>query len=140
MVIDEPYEGMPAAEVGLKKGDIVLSIDDSLMTDKDVSYVSNRLRGDAGTMANVLGYNQQPFYIWDKYLGTDAISLNMKKKDMLFPEHVDELHTQETDLWYFGDKKDYVGWGISGNYYLNGANVWADQDYNWYIPKADYHD
>ena len=49
VVIDEPYEGMPAAEVGLKKGDIVLSIDDSLMTDKDVSYVSNRLRGDAGT-------------------------------------------------------------------------------------------
>ena len=49
VVIDEPYEGMPAAEVGLKKGDIVLSIDDSLMTDKDVSYVSNHLRGDAGT-------------------------------------------------------------------------------------------
>lgn len=43
-------------------------------------------------------------------------------------------------MWYFGDKKDYVGWGISGNYYLNGGNVWADQDYNWYIPKADYHD
>ena len=49
VVIDEPYEGMPAAEVGLKKGDIILSIDDSTMTDKDVSYVSNRLRGDAGT-------------------------------------------------------------------------------------------
>ena len=49
VVIDEPYEGMPAAEVGLKKGDIVLSIDDSTMTDKDVSYVSSRLRGDVGT-------------------------------------------------------------------------------------------
>ena len=49
VVIDEPYEGMPAAEMGLKKGDIVLSIDDSTMTDKDVSYVSSRLRGDAGT-------------------------------------------------------------------------------------------
>jgi carboxyl-terminal processing protease len=49
VVIDEPYEGMPAAEAGLKKGDIVLSIDDSTMTDKDVSYVSSRLRGDAGT-------------------------------------------------------------------------------------------
>ena len=49
VVIDEPYEGMPAAEVGLKKGDIVLSIDDSTMIDKDVSYVSSRLRGDAGT-------------------------------------------------------------------------------------------
>lgn len=49
VVIDEPYEGMPAAEVGLKKGDIILSIDDSLMTDKNVSEVSNCLRGDAGT-------------------------------------------------------------------------------------------
>ena len=35
--------------MGLKKGDIILSIDDSVMTDKDVSYVSSHLRGDAGT-------------------------------------------------------------------------------------------
>jgi len=49
VVIDEPYKGMPAAEAGLKKGDVILSIDDSTMTDKDVSYVSSRLRGDAGT-------------------------------------------------------------------------------------------
>ncbi len=49
VVIDEPYEGMPAAEVGLKKGDIILSIDDSVMTDKQVAYVSSHLRGDAGT-------------------------------------------------------------------------------------------
>lgn len=49
VVIDEPYAGTPAAEAGLKKGDIIISIDDSLMTDKDVSYVSSHLRGDAGT-------------------------------------------------------------------------------------------
>ena len=49
VVVDEPYEGMPAAEVGLKKGDIILSIDDSTMTDKDVTYVSSHLRGDAGS-------------------------------------------------------------------------------------------
>jgi carboxyl-terminal processing protease len=49
VVIDEPYAGMPAAEVGLKKGDIILQIDDTTMTDKGVSYVSNCLRGDAGT-------------------------------------------------------------------------------------------
>ncbi len=49
VVIDEPYEGMPAAQAGLKKGDIILSIDDSTMTDKDVSYVSRHLRGDPGT-------------------------------------------------------------------------------------------
>jgi len=49
VVIDEPYKDMPAAEVGLRKGDIILAIDDSVMTDKDVSYVSSHLRGDAGT-------------------------------------------------------------------------------------------
>ena len=49
VVIDEPYEGMPAAEAGVKKGDVILSIDDSLMTDKQVSYVSSHLRGDPGT-------------------------------------------------------------------------------------------
>lgn len=49
VVIDEPYENMPAAEAGLKKGDIILQIDDSSMVDKTVSYVSEHLRGDAGT-------------------------------------------------------------------------------------------
>ena len=49
VVIDEPYANMPAAEAGLKKGDIILSIDDSLMTAKDVGYVSSRLRGEPGT-------------------------------------------------------------------------------------------
>ncbi len=49
IVIDEPYAGMPAAEAGLKKGDIILSIDDSVMTDKNTQYVSSHLRGDAGT-------------------------------------------------------------------------------------------
>ena len=48
-VIEEPYEGMPAAEVGLRQGDIILSIDDSTMTDKNVSYVSEHLRGEPGT-------------------------------------------------------------------------------------------
>ena len=49
VVIDEPYEGMPAAEAGLRKGDIILQIDDTVMTDKSVSYVSSHLRGEPGT-------------------------------------------------------------------------------------------
>lgn len=47
--IDEPYFGMPAQEVGLKKGDEILSIDDSTMVGKSTEYVSTHLRGDAGT-------------------------------------------------------------------------------------------
>ena len=49
VVIEEPYEGMPSSEVGLKKGDIILQIDDTVMTDKNVSYVSSHLRGEPGT-------------------------------------------------------------------------------------------
>ena len=48
-VINEPYEGMPAQEAGLTKGDIILSINDSTMKGKEVSYVSDRLRGEPGT-------------------------------------------------------------------------------------------
>lgn len=49
VVIEEPYENMPSSEVGLKKGDVILQIDDTLMTDKSVSYVSSHLRGEPGT-------------------------------------------------------------------------------------------
>lgn len=49
VVIDEPYAGMPAVEVGLRKGDIILQIDDTATTDKNTAYVSSHLRGDAGS-------------------------------------------------------------------------------------------
>ena len=49
VVIDEPYEGMPSQEAGLRKGDIILQIDDTVMTGKPVNYVSSHLRGEAGT-------------------------------------------------------------------------------------------
>ena len=49
VVVDEPYENMPAAEAGLKKGDIILSIADTSMVGKDVAYVSDHLRGEPGT-------------------------------------------------------------------------------------------
>lgn len=48
-IINEPYYGMPAQEVGLKKGDLILTIDGENMLDKGTSYVSEHLRGDPGT-------------------------------------------------------------------------------------------
>ena len=49
VVINEPYQGMPADEAGLKMGDIILNIDGEDMTDKNNQYVSEHLRGEAGT-------------------------------------------------------------------------------------------
>ena len=46
-VIAEPYEGMPAAESGLKAGDLLLEIDGKDL--KGNSYVSSLLRGQVGT-------------------------------------------------------------------------------------------
>lgn len=47
--VEMPYVDMPAYEVGLRKGDVIQSIDDSTMVGKDVTYVSDHLRGTAGT-------------------------------------------------------------------------------------------
>ena len=49
VIINEPYEGMPAAEAGLKKGDMILSIDGESMAEKTTAYVSDHLRGEPGT-------------------------------------------------------------------------------------------
>ena len=48
-VIDEPMGDTPAQEAGLRKGDIILSIDDTVMVGKGVEYVREHLRGEPGT-------------------------------------------------------------------------------------------
>ena len=49
IIIAEPYEGMPAATVGLKAGDILLQIDDHDLKGMGTPEVSNLLRGEPGT-------------------------------------------------------------------------------------------
>ena len=100
VVIDEPYEGMPAAEVGLKKGDVILSIDDSVMTDKQVSYVSSHLRGDAGT----------------------TFSLKIKRpstgKEMQFK--ITRRNIKLPELPYYGMRPDSIGY-INLNQFTEGC-------------------
>ena len=48
-VISEPYEGMPAAEAGLKVGDVLMEIDGEDLAGKNNQEVSQMLRGQVGT-------------------------------------------------------------------------------------------
>jgi carboxyl-terminal processing protease len=54
VVVSEPYEGFPAQESGLKAGDRILEIDGQDMKNKETSFVSDRLKGPAGTQVKVL--------------------------------------------------------------------------------------
>ena len=49
VVIDQPYANTPSALAGLQKGDVILAIDNLSMAGKDNGFVSNHLRGTAGT-------------------------------------------------------------------------------------------
>lgn len=48
-MIAEPYEGMPAAVVGLKAGDILMEIDGKDLMGKNNQEISEMLRGQVGT-------------------------------------------------------------------------------------------
>ena len=49
VIIAEPYEGMPAAELGLQAGDVLLRIDKTDLKGKTTAEVSDMLRGEPGT-------------------------------------------------------------------------------------------
>ncbi len=53
VVINEPYEGLPADKSGLKAGDIILSIDNEDVRNSTVQEVSNLLKGNPGTAIEI---------------------------------------------------------------------------------------
>lgn len=99
-MIDQPYRNMPADELGLKKGDLILSIDDSTMLGKPVSYVSEHLRGDPGSS----------FKLKIRRLSTG--------KEMTF--NVTRRAIQMPALPYYGMLPDNVGY-INLNSYTEGC-------------------
>ena len=100
VVIDDPYEGMPAMEAGLKKGDIILSIDGEDMSKKNVSEVSGKLRGDAGTT----------FTLKIKRPTTDKkMSLKITRRSIKLPE-----------IPYYGMLEEGVGY-LNLNSYTEGC-------------------
>jgi C-terminal peptidase (prc) len=49
VIINEPYEGLPADKAGLKAGDVILEIDGEDMRKATVKQVSDKLKGIPGT-------------------------------------------------------------------------------------------
>lgn len=53
VVINEPYEGLPADKAGLKAGDAILEIDGNDMRKSSVKEVSDKLKGTPGTSLKI---------------------------------------------------------------------------------------
>ena len=100
VIINEPYEGMPAAEAGLKKGDMILSIDGESMVGKTTAYVSDHLRGEPGT--TMVLKIQRPST-------GKKITVKVQRKAIQMPY-----------LPYYGMQKDGIGY-INYNQYLENS-------------------
>lgn len=100
VIINEPYEGMPAAEAGLKKGDIILSIDGESMTEKSTAYVSDHLRGEPGT--------------------TMVLKIQRPSTGKKMTVKVQRKAIQMPYLPYYGMQKDGIGY-INYNQYLENS-------------------
>lgn len=79
--IGEPYEGMPAAEVGLQAGDLLKRIDKTELKGKSVSEVSEMLRGEPGTSFQLTVQRpgeskERTFTITRRSIKTPAISFS----------------------------------------------------------------
>ena len=100
VIINEPYEGMPAAEAGLKKGDMILSIDGESMVGKTTAYVSDHLRGEPGT--------------------TMVLKIQRPSTDKKMTVKVQRKAIQMPYLPYYGMQKDGIGY-INYNQYLENS-------------------
>jgi carboxyl-terminal processing protease len=54
VIIAEPYENFPAADEGLKPGDIIIKIDGNTVKNKSISQVSEMLKGTPHTKVHLL--------------------------------------------------------------------------------------
>ena len=100
VVINKPYEGMPAAEAGLRKGDIILAIDGESMKEKTTAYVSEHLRGDAGT--------------------TLVLKIKRPSTGKTMTVKVQRRAIQMPYLTYYGLQPDSIGY-ISYNQYIENS-------------------
>ena len=56
--IVRPIKNSPAEQAGLKAGDILVQVDDTEITDQELSVVVDMIRGEEGTKAQLKIYRQ----------------------------------------------------------------------------------
>ncbi len=81
IVVVEPIEESPAAEVGLKAGDLIVEVDGENVTGQDSAMVSSKIKGQEGTSVN-LKINRDSQYM-DMNVERKAIKVYHVKNQML---------------------------------------------------------
>lgn len=100
--IAEPYENCPAAKAGLKAGDKILAIDGVEAKGKDVSTVSEQLKGTPGTKVEVT----------IERLGAEQpLKINITREKITIP-----------NVPYYGMLSDSIGYIRLSNFTTNAGN------------------
>ena len=73
----EPFDGSPAAKAGIRAGDLIVSVDGVKTAGKKSPEVSEMLRGQAGTMVNVV--------VKRPYVADSVLTFNFKREKILRP-------------------------------------------------------
>jgi carboxyl-terminal processing protease len=102
VIIAEPYEGSPAAKAGLQAGDIILSVDGFNTRGKDLSEVSEKLKGTPGT----------------------KVELKVKKPGREKPSEIEIIREQIQidNVNYYGILEDNTGYIRLSNFTLGAGN------------------
>lgn len=92
VIISEPQWGSPALEAGLRPGDVIIAVDaDTVTPSTDISAVSRRLRGQAGTRVRV--------DVRRPYVDDSILSFNITRADI-----------KVNPLPYYGIRPDGIGY------------------------------
>jgi len=75
-IIAEPYKGFPAEKNGLKAGDTILNIDGESMKGKEITYISEQLKGTPGTLVKILLKRINTEKEIEKILEREKININ----------------------------------------------------------------
>lgn len=75
-IIAEPYEGFPAEKNGLRAGDTILSIDGIFMKNRNVSDISEHLKGKPGTDVTIVVRRYNYANPIEKILKREKIKIN----------------------------------------------------------------